>query len=542
MATTITLGGKTIKRPGVYALTKSGIKTPPQNLPYGNIVIIDNGLGAGFVGGAGVTGTFSEGVDSVYELTTIQQFREFTKGGPVWDLGKPLFKPSKNGYPGTSKVYLIKAATTTTAEIPFTFANGSLGFQTIDEGVNANGVLTTGRVTKGYAAKMLASSVDPTKYIFRFYHGGFTGIDTLNNLPYDGTKLADIVEDPLFTSPDVSTIQELLDWCAGSSEFKAVFKIKPGTVITTTGAFTAPDLTTNVGFKLATGGTETYDATSYDKAIAAVKNLDNTFFLSLDSGANATSLSNTKLFDFIVNDSKYEKFLMVAGGADKAHFAVNDAGNSEFASRYYNSDRVIVVHGGCKINGTNGILIKSQLYKAAVIMGRMCGLEPQTPLTLKDIDIDGEVHKLTETEQEYALDKGIVTTQYDDELSYFVIQQGINTLQRNARLVNDDGTSHDIGVKRITAQLNKEIAVAGKKAFFGSNVGPNRNTMSEVEVKAWTEGFLQKKVAGTLQDNLILRYENIQTEVKEDNYFVSYGFAPNYPISKVIFTGIILEK
>lgn len=540
MATSITVNGKTIKRPGVYALTQSGIKYPPQNLSYGNIVIIDNGLGAGFVGGAGVDGEATQGVDSVYEINTIQQYRAFTKGGPLWDLGEALFKPSKNNYPGVSKVFFVKAATTTSAEIAFTFTNGSITFETLDEGLGANGVLTTGALTRGYACKLLPSNVDPTKFSIKFYNGVFSGLDPLNNLPYDGIAESDVTENIFLSSPDVLTVQELVDWCLSSNEFKSAMRLKAG--YTATGAIVTADVTANPGFKLATGGTESYTNPKFDDALMAVKDTDNTFFLSLDMGADATSLENTKIVDFLNNESKYEKFLIVAGGYDKGEFATNNVGTSEYTAKYFDSDRVIVVHGGTKKNARKGTLIKSQLYKAAKVLGRTCGLPPQTPITFKDIDVDGEVHKLSDYEKEYALDKGILTTHFDNELGYHVIQQGITSLQRNTYLVNEDGTSHDIAVKRITAQLNKEIVVTAKKVFFGKNSGPNRNTMSEDDVKAWLEGFLQKKMASTLQDNLIIRFGDIQVAVDGDNYFVSYSFVPNYPVSKIVFTGIILEK
>lgn len=539
MATVITVNGKTIKRPGVYALTQSGIKYPPQNLPYGNICIIDNGLGAGFAGGSGVTGSLAQGVDSIYELTTIQQYRNFLKGGLLWDLGESLFRPSGSNISGVSKVFFIKAATTTNAEITYTFTNGAVVFQTLDEGLGANGITTLGVLTKGYGCKFVASSINPGKYIVQFYHGTFTGIDALNNTPYDGISLADSTPNIFLSSVECDSVQDLIDWCLNSNEFKAVFQLKPG--YTATGPFISADVVTHAGYKLAIGGTEIYDNTSFDQALLSVKDLDNTFFLSLDYDTNSTSLSNEKILDFIKNDSKYEKFLIIAGFYDKAKFA-GALNTSEATAKYYNSDKVIVVHGGFKKTSRTGYVIKSQLNKAALVLGRMCGLPPQTPITFKNINIDGEIHKLSDSEKEFALDFGILTTHYDNELGYHIIQQGINSLQKNSYLVNEDGSSHDIAVKRITAQLNKEIAVNAKKVFFGKNEGPNRNTITEEDIKAWLEGFLQNKTASTLEDNLIVRFGNINVVIQADNYFVSYEFVPNYPISKIVFTGIILEN
>lgn len=539
MATTISLNGKTIKRPGVYALTKSGIQRSPQALPYGNVIIIDQGLGIDFAGGAGVDGQGTQGSDSVYTLTTPQQYQDFMKGGPLWDLAEPLFKPSKNAtYPGVSKVYFIKAATTTPAAVEYEFVNGTLTLETIDEGFGANGVVETTNLVKGYAMKIVKSLVSPTKYVARFYHGTYAGEDVLNNIPYNTAYDS---EDGVnfLSSPDISTLAELETWCNNSSEFRAVFKFISLTNITAEGVLTTADIKGYVTFE---GATAVYNSANFALAIDAVKDLDNSFFLALDSGTDATNLNNTRIFDFIVNDSKYEKFMIVPGGYDKAQFAGADVGDSEYTVKYYNSDKVIVVHGGSKKTARVGMLLKSQLHKAAKILGRACGLPPQTPLTFKDIDIDGEVHKLSDSEKEFALDKGILTTHYDEELDYFVIQQGINSLQNNAYLVNEDGSSHDIAVKRITAYLNKSICVNAKKVFFGKNTGPNRATASPEDVKAWLEGFLQKQVASTLQDNLIIRFGNIQVTVQEDNYFITYEFVPNFPISKMVFTGIILEK
>lgn len=539
MATTIIVNGKTIKRPGVYALTKSGIKYPPQNLPYGNICIIDNGPGATFAGGSGVNGTLTEGVDSVYELPTIQQYRDFMKGGALWDLGEALFKPSKSNLPGVSKVYFIKAATTLNAEIELEFTNGAVTFQTLDEGVGANGALTSGVLTKGYACKFVESTINAGKYVVQFYHGTFTGTDPLNNLPYDGIALENSLPTIFLSSVECESVQDLIDWCLNSNEFKAAFKLKSG--YTATGDFVAGDVTALAGYTLAAGGTETYDNAGFDAALEAIKDLDNTFFLSLDYGTNSTSLSNEKILDFINNESKYEKFLVIPGGYDKNTFA-GASNTSEATAKYYDTDKVIVVHGGYKKTSRGGFLLKSQLHKAALVLGRTCGLPPQTPITFKSLNIDGEVHKLSDSEKEFALDFGILTTHLDSELGYHVIQQGINSLQQNNYLVNEDGTSHDIAVKRITAQLNKEICVQGKKVFFGKNEGPNRNTVTEEDIKAWLEGFLQGKTASTLEDNLIIRFGNINVVVQADNYFVSYEFVPNYPISKIVFTGIILEN
>ena len=539
MATSVNINGKVVKRPGVYATTKSGIKYPPQNQIYGNICIIDTGLGKGFVGGAGVQGSLNQGTNSVYELQTVQQYREFMKGGVLQDLGENLFKPYRANIPGVAKVFFVKAAETTHGEITINFQNGNVVFQTLDEGTGVNGVVKSGELISGYACKLVKSNLDNTKFVLQFYHGNFAGIDATNNVPFLFAE-KDSYGEIFLSSPQFKAISELIEWCSNSNEFKKVFKLKIG--YTANGDVIDQDITNNSGYIVASGGTESYTNTAFDKALKAVKDIDHTFFLSLDYGENSTNLNNEKIVDFIINESKYEKFLVVAGGFDKTSF-IGNSNTSEATAKYFNNDKVIVVHGGYEKNSRNGVVIKSQLHKAASVLGRLCGLTPQTPITFKGISIDSEVHKLEDAEKEFALDHGILTTHYDHELDYHVVQQGINSLQKNSYLVNVDGTSHDIAVRRITAQLNKEISINAKKTFFGKDmVGPNRNTVTEEDISAWLQGFLQTKVASSLEDNLIIKFGDINVTVSADNYFVNYSFVPNYPISKIIFTGTLLEK
>jgi len=650
MATVISVNGKTVTRPGVYALTKSGVKNPSPNLAYGNICIIDDGLGAMWGGGSGVSGTLKSGVDAVYELATIQQFRDFVKGGELWNLAKPLFKPAGDGINGTSKVFLVRACETTPATMSYTFDAGSITFQTLDEGVNTNGVLAGSILNKGYACKIV-KNVATSKYAIQFYAGSYKGIDPLNRVSYDGMTQVTALANNFLSSKECATVQELIDWCNTSNEFKAVFNLTVGTTSSntaaaatfdctalatildtpitlrindpvlglielgsstfTTGATgaaiaavfkaiintyahgysadntgaslvtTAPatygasingnalgfyyatgsasasfaagadvassfidaDVSGNTGYQLATGGTEVYTSAAFDAAIEAIKETDNTFFLATSYGVtNAIGLNSTKIFDYLENDSKYEKFMVVGAGYDKSEFA-GASGTSEAVAKYYNSDKVIIVHGAAKETSKAGFLVRSQLYKAAAVLGRLAGVAPQTPLTFKNIAIDGEIHSLTDTEKEYALSVGILTTHFDSELGYYVIQQGVNSLQNNQYLINEDASSFDIAVKRIEAQLNKEICIRAKQVFFAKDsTGPNRTTVSEENVKAWLDGFLHNKVATSLTDNLILRFGNINVEYQSDNIYVTYEFVPNFSISKAIFTGTLLDK
>ena len=74
MATTFNFNGQTIIIPGSYSTIKSGMKNPPIELSFGNILVIDTGSGAGYGGGAGVAGQYSQGKDSIYEFDNIGCF------------------------------------------------------------------------------------------------------------------------------------------------------------------------------------------------------------------------------------------------------------------------------------------------------------------------------------------------------------------------------------------------------------------------------------------------------------------------------------
>lgn len=541
MATSIIFKGKKKILPGIYAEIKSGTKNPTVDLSYNNIMIIDNGIGAGMIGGSGIDGAYQNGKGSIYVFDDIEDYRDHVSGGELWLIGEKLFSPAGPGIPGAGKVFVVKSCVTTPAEISYTLTNGVVKVKTRHEGVGSNGVITTGsspKLSKGFGAKMVASPTG-TGYIFRFYRGTFRGIDPLNGTPYN--DITDVKSTPelICESPAVTTIVQLKAWMAKDYTFQSYFE--DTSTFTTTGGITPADLSASVGWKKAIGGTETYNTTYLDQVLEAIKDVDNTFFLSDVYGSNAqASVNNTKILDHCIN-GKYDRFLFIGGGQDSPNGIHLSIGLAE----EYDNDNAVIVHGGAKgvIRNSPNFKIFSSFYKAATVLGRIAGLTPQTPATLKRINIDGEVSVLSEPQQEQLLEAGVLATYYDSDLENYVILQGVNTLQDNEFLVNDDGTSFSIAVGRIASQLNKEIIYNAKKRFFGDDMtGPNRNTITPEDIKAWLEGFLKKKTASTLLDNLIIRFANIKVVVTEDNYKITYEFVPNFEVNKMVMTGFILDK
>jgi hypothetical protein len=348
----------------------------------------------------------------------------------------------------------------------------------------------------------------------------------------------------LFRSPDFRTLSELKKWLDRSPDFKKWFSVTSFVFTPTDDAVTSADISNNqtamTPYKLFAGGTTVFNAQDFTDALALTAGVDNTFYLALKSGDDATGIENSAIFDLLSSgDLKFEKYMFVPGYTDSSNF-LGSLDTSEAISSYYNNQHVIVTHGLAKITNSiypSGFRNISVLEKTAKLLGRTAGLAPQTPLTFKDIAIDAEVHKLSESDKEAAIEAGILCTSYDNELSAFTVLAGINTLGNNDFLVNEsDASSYDIGVERIKAQLVKEIVYNAKRTFFGDDEGPNRSTVTTEDLKTWTYGFLKSKL-GTL----IVRIGEITVRVEQDNYFVDFEVVPNYPVSKIVFTGIILN-
>lgn len=548
MATAINVKGKITQIPGIYTRIKSGVKTPTVLTSYGNACIIDIGLGAGFCGGAGISGASKSGSESVLEFSSIEDFRAVARGGAYWSLAEKLFSPA-SGSNGVSKLFFVKAATTTQATATATLGASIITFKTKDEGTCANGILdtTTSELIKGYGIKITSSPYYLGSYVLSFYIGLFKGIDSqggaIGDVPYDGVSQQETKSFLLFDSPAFSNLGELKSWALTDSSFNSMFELNiPSNAVLTTAVSGSEFTSFGTGFKLLSGATETYSQTDYDKVLDEIVDLDNTFFLAPDSGVSAASLYNTKLFYHIQNQTRFDKFMVVAAGTTKNDFKGSSTGSVEIA-KFYDSDKVLVVHGGSKelSNSSPNLVNRSSLYLACQILGRVAGLEPQIPLTFKKINIAGLQHNLSRDEQEQAIKSGLLYIIKDSELG-FIVGAGINSLQRNNFIVNSDASSYSISVKRIVAQLNKELVINAKLVFFGNDRGANRGTFSEKDIEVWMYGYLSSKVSTNFQDNLIISFGNIKASFTGDTCEVTYEFVPNFEIQKMIITGVLLEK
>lgn len=548
MSTKQSFDGQIITIPGVYSNIKSGFKNPPSPLAFGNLLIIDTGSGAGAGGGAGVNGTITNGSDAIYEFDNIEDFQSFVEKGTWWFLATPLFKPlTENGVntQGVSKISYIKAATTTPALLQVIFGNDAsdsagnaadIRIKVRSEGLVGNGVLggLSNDLSKGYAFKLTAGVMDTSKVIMNFYRGTFKGLDQ-NNVPFDGIAQNESKAELLCQSPEFSLVSDLIDWMNTNTDFNEFFKYDPSQSTVGHGHVDSTDVTQYTSYTLAYGGTESFSASDLTTALTVAKSLNIDFVFADKFGSDSQHANNVAIFQWAVNTSKFKPQVYIASGS-----VVGDLATSLADSLYYNSQQVTIVHGGSKIAATNaGFKDYDSYYKAAILLGREAGLAPQTPLTFKNISIDGERHVLNDVEKSKALNGGLLVSYPDNGV--FEILKGVNSLQKNTYLLNDDGTTHSKQLYRIAHQINKEIIITAKAELLKSPNGTNRNTLSELDVQQWVKRFLASKVAQPTSDNLILSFQDIAVTRTSDAYRVTYTFTPNTEISFLFFTGLMID-
>lgn len=533
--------GKTVTRPGAYANTKSAIQNPIAGISNGTVLLLDTGvLGAdGFGAGAGVLGERVSGAKSVSTFTGRDQMRAAVRGGQVWQLARPLFNPAGLGSKGAPKVLYLRAAATVAAKLTLTFASGGkLPLVALNEGTVANGVVTSNELTAGLATRLKVAPGSTTKFILELWGATYKGLDPSGDA-YDFVAIGDAPAERLAASPAVSDVADLIAWVKRDKVAQQFVGIGAGA---TAGAIVAADVTSFAGYQVLIGGTITYSPAALTAALQAIANLDYTFLLSDQYGANAQGSVNTQLLAHLLTKAKYQKFMIVGGGADADAFS--SVGGTLDTTAFYDSERVTVVHAGLELKRTDGGLkAYSQYYKAAAYAGLRASKAPQVPCTFKNLEMDGDVHELNDDEITAALAGGALVTVNDDQLGYVVLQD-INSLQgaRNEHMVNEDGTSYENSISLILAALCKQLVIKAKIELFSDPDGVNRNTLEEIDVQQWLEGQLDKATATKAVDNLIRYADTIVVTTDQDAYRASFRAEPNFPINKLFLTGFLIDR
>ncbi len=541
MPKVVIFNNRRVIEPGAYARTLGGEKQAPDTASFGKVLIIDSGSGASFGGGSGSLGEEFNGKKSIYEFLTLEDFRNFQRGGVLWDIASRIFKPSKNPIVnGCESLQIIYAKSTTPGEIEYTFVGGGANGGTVKikphaEGVGTNGVenATSLDVETGFAGRMIAGIDDTAKFIIEYIVGTFKGNDASGN-PFDGILAEDTESNVLVRTPEFDNVQELIDFFATDVTFNTHFR-DSGTAVAGTGVVDAADLAANTGNELGAGGTETYSAAALDEALDSIDELDNTFFLADKFGiVDGKGTENNKILTHILTESKFEKFLVIGGGDNETEFDQVGASSIDVANSL-DTARVYVVHGDIQKTVTTGTGLKqlSTLYHAATFVGRIAGLEPQVPATWKELDIDGVVHDLKKAEREKALLNGVVHLRTVD--NQFVVNQEVNTLVPNDQFIFPDGQSPEGSVMRISALLNREAVLNLERRHTGSNA----NLSSPADVKSTIETLLTNRTATKTEDNLILSFADLKVTLEGSDYTIEYAFVPNGPINRLFVTSFI---
>jgi hypothetical protein len=531
--------------PGVYSEFRSGINNAPLQASFGNVLIIDTGKGTGYAGGAGINGTLESGINSIRNFSRLADYRDHVKGSELWLLAEPLFQPNGAGNGnGAPSIFFVKAATTAPAVITYTFtgggtAGGVFAIQVRDEGTCGNGVETSSILTRGYAAVMRAGTIDVAKFVIDFYVGTFKGLDAESD-PWDFIAQANTLPKLLASSVEFANVAELYAWATSNTVFQSYFAILTQTVIGT-GVVDSADLASNVGNELAAGGTETYSTDNLDLVLDAITNLDYTFVIAPDNDVSSQSADNSKILAHLNVEAKYRKFMMV-GGSDTT--LLTGTNSSSAAAAFYNSPKAIVVHSGVGMRrqGASGFKNRSSLYKVALVTGKLGSQEPQVPLTFKKLNFQKDRHELNTLQQTIALRNGVLATIFDEDFGSYIVLQGVNTKQTNTFFIDSDGTSYEISVESIKAQVAKELQINSKLQLLGQSAGVNRNTLKPIDLKQWTEVFLSSLEATDTEDNLLISSKNVTVDTVGDTYRVNYQISPNFPINKLHFIATIYDS
>lgn len=535
MATVVNFHGKNYIEPGSYAATVYNPTSVTNVAEFGNVMIIDTGLAKNgdyeFAGGSGVKGELNQGLKSVYQFTSYEDFLKFMGGGMVGDIAEKLFTPI-SGSAGVPKIYYVRAATTTSANLEVIIgASNKLLLKCRNEGIVGNGVEVGGVLKVGYSAKIVVGDVQDT-FKLQVFRGSFMGVDEAGEA-YGAKSINDSTPNLIVESPSLTTLQELYDWAKGDKYVLANF------IVSMEGVGTTPLIA--VSKSLASGGTSEYlSGTEYDDVLESIAELDVTFFLTTNlnaaEGKGVDAATNGKLFTYLKQSAKFMSFMVVPGGEDDSDL-FGETNSSQSIAKFFNSGQCVVTHGAPLVQrkDQNGTKKLPSIYLAAAIIGLNAGMAAQTPLTFKRIGYQNFAYDLKKREREQALQSGIMHVR--NVSGYWCVNQGVTTLLDNKKSIADDGQSFELSIELIKSQLNKELILEGQVRFTGRTVAQS----SPESVKNFTETKLNSLIAYSGSDNLLINYKDVKVVAEGSDYYITYDFVPNVPVNKTFFIGNVLD-
>lgn len=653
----VTFNNRKVLEPNTYAQSRGGEPIAPDVASFGNVLIIDTGLGANYGGGSGINGEKYSAKDAIYEFDNIIDFQKWMRGGMINDAAKYLFRPTRNpAQKGADKLYFVSAKTSTPSEATLSFGAGtgvaatgtitvtvlaniagdtfSIGghdivvgvdfsiagltteiegatalvaainahpsisnlvtadnvggtvaaitltakipglpsnsialtytdsgsgvgatvsgatlsggsqskggyvkIKTLAEGDGSIGVVngTSSDLQSGFGFKIIAGTNDTTAVKVQFYKGTYQGVDPVSGKAYDRILPENAVSELVAESDEFTSFADFLSWAEVTPEFNNYFYLVDGSSFTLTDGSTsnADAIAGMIGFH---SGSETYSASDLNDVLDAIPELDNTYFLVDKYGvSDGVDTENTAIWAHILNEARFEKFMVVGGGKDYTQ-SVQTSASTRAMAAYYDSERVYVVHSDVwkdDVNEPTGERRYNTFYHAAAYCGFLAGLEPQTPSTNKTLVWDRAEHDAKLKDREVLLKSGVVHLK--DRSGEWVVNQEVNTLQANTQAIYPSGKSPEGSIMRISAALNKTLSLN----FDKRSVGKNRNTSSPADVKSLLESILASNTAKPDADSLIIKAFDTRVTLKGVDYEVSYGYETNGPINRVFITSYI---
>lgn len=537
MATTVIFGNKICKLPGSYARVVKSIPREAALASYNNFLLIDAGMGNGY---NSIKGIKDNGKECIFSLTE-EEANYYIKGGPLQPIVTALFHPADNK-PGIGTLFLVKAATSTQAAAtgsPVSLFSGKItasSLKTVEYGTICNtypnGIAAVSDLKKGFVLICKYDSIVGKGWI-EIWQGGYLGQN------YGGEEINsdEVSSSPvmIWRSKKCANATVLVDYLKNpASGFGNYFEFADLTVVTA--SFGSADIDEMTKFS---GGSDTYitSTSDFSDILNLTLDVDYSCMMVAETNQGTTLLPVTA--DHIINEAKGIKHLII-GAEEKA--------DALLLASTYDNDQIICTSGQV-INKSkfspSGFINHDFLVTTAYVAGRIFGLTPEMPGTMKNLGIDGMVIEPSDVDLEDMLDGGVITPYYDSDLEYFALSQAVNSLQNNVAFINDDATTYSIQCKRILAQVVKNLVKNSKNDFWGSkeeDKAVNKGTLSDAYVKAWTETQLNRlSVApNKTENNYLINYEVTKVETVDDNIFVYLAVTVNGEINKVFFLVTVL--
>ena len=498
--------------------------------------LVQLGLAAATYTGTTTTGTGRMLQDMIYEFNTLNSLRLFCTGGILWDLAWHLYNPI-DGAPGANNVSILKASEACQSSLTMTFASGKrLTEKTFDEGTCANGDITTvaSQLSTGYAKKLIAGTVDTTKFKFQYFKGKYKGVDG-NGYLYENKTLSAAAAAPtlLFETTEFTDLSEFITFTKTSTVYKTYFEIDT-TNSDTSGVLSAGDVTFNAGFNVFAGGSETYSSDALSNVLSELKEYKYSFHLSLDSGDNAWANNNIAILSFLTNNKKGGKPTLHIGGQDikekRGNYLSIDSTTSAGAAVQLNSAYATIYHGGDYMPDSQipaNLKPISAIYTAAKCVGRRAGMEPMDSMTYKairsykpqDIINDEKADEFGNIGREDLIQLGVLHVKKDPDVGV-VINLDINTLQKDANLnyQTEDEGGNAISYENNSMQIKQELINLTIAEFKPRVIGKRSNEITVPVLLTQFGTFMNLRK----QSGLITDYRNLSIQQKGTAYFF-YG-------------------